>query len=67
MDIMADIEKQLREAARRSGLSILALSKRWGVSYAVAHRFVTGTGGITLKTAAKLARTLGLELCRKGR
>ncbi len=59
---MGDIEQQLHDAARQTGLTILALSKRWGVPYAVAHRFTTGTGGITLKTAAKLATVLGLEL-----
>lgn len=59
------IESQLREAARASGLSIKAMSDRARIPYAAMHRFVTNDeGGITLKTAAKLARLLGLELRR---
>lgn len=60
---MRNIENQLREAARASGLSMKAMADRACVPYAAVHKFVTtDTGGITLKTAAKLATVLGLEL-----
>ena len=62
------IENQLRQAARKSGLSIKAMSDRASIPYAAMHRFITNdAGGITLKTAAKLAALLGLELRRKQR
>ncbi len=57
-----NIEQQLRDATRQSGLSILALSKRSGVPYSAMHRFVTGAGCVGLRSAAKLAKVLGLEL-----
>ena len=57
------IENQLRERARRSGLSIKAMSDQAKIPYAAMHRFITDDeGGITLRTAAKLAALLGLEL-----
>ncbi|MEE9296466.1 MAG: helix-turn-helix transcriptional regulator [Phycisphaerae bacterium] len=60
---MSDIDEQLREAARNSGLSIKAMSDRAGIPYAAVHGFVRSDGRtMTLRTAAKLAVLLGLEL-----
>ncbi|MFH0981187.1 MAG: helix-turn-helix transcriptional regulator [Planctomycetota bacterium] len=61
-----DLEAQLRSAIQASGWSIKRLADTAGTSYGLTHRFCTGGGGITLRTAAKLAAVLGLEL-RKAR
>jgi len=58
---MADLEKQLRDAARASGLSMLAMSVQAGIPYAAVHNFVASERGLTLMTASKLATLLGLE------
>ena len=57
-----DIERQLRDAARRSGLSMYRLSKESGVAYAGLHGFLTGDRRLSLRVAARLATALGLEL-----
>ena len=62
-----DLAKLIRRRFRVSGLSILQLAKRSGVPYAAAHGFVNGTRDPVLSTAAKLCRTLGLELRPVGR
>ena len=59
---LSDIEQQLRKAIRQSGMSRYRLSKLTGVSDGVLCNFVTGKRGLTLKTAAKLAKALRLEL-----
>ena len=56
------IADQIRTTFRESGLSMKALSDRSGVFYSAVHGFLTGDQDITLKTAAKLTKTLGLEL-----
>lgn len=58
----ANLERQLRQAIRDSGLTIYRLAKDSGVSQPVLSRFVNGKRGITLATASKLAEALGLEL-----
>ena len=69
MGMSVDIEKQLRDAALKSGLSILALSKRSGVAYSGMHGFLTGNRRITLRVAARLAAALnlGLHPVRRGK
>ena len=57
-----DIETQLQDAARKSGLSMYALSKQSGVRYSAMHGFLTGDRRISLRSAAQLAAVLGLEL-----
>ena len=57
-----DIEKQLREAILASGVSRYRLAKTTGVSDGVLCNFVNGHRSLTLRTAAKLAKALGLEL-----
>lgn len=64
---MISIEKQLREAAQDSGLSIRQMSLQASIPYAAVHGFVWYDRGVTLTTAAKLASLLGLELKPLGR
>ena len=64
-----DIELQLRQAIIDSELSRYRLSQMTGVPESVLCTFVNGKRSITMTTAAKLAKALGLELKskRKGR
>ena len=57
-----DLAELIRRRFRASGWSILQLAKRSGVPYAATHGFVNGDRDIVLATAAKLCRSLGLEL-----
>lgn len=62
---------RIREAAKRYGTPY-ALSRDSGVNSAVVGRFLKGERDVTLTTAEKLCRVLGLELwparrLRKGR
>lgn len=59
---MADIERQLKEAALESGLSMLEISKRANVPYSAVHGFMTSDRRLSLRSGAKLAAMLGLEL-----
>jgi ribosome-binding protein aMBF1 (putative translation factor) len=56
------LEKQIRTAIEKSGLSIYKLAKKSGVSQPVLCRFTNRKRGITLATASKLVDTLGLKL-----
>jgi len=60
-----DIEGQLRRAILKSEMSRYRLSKLTGVSDGVLSNFVNGKRTVTLTTAAKLAKALGLELSGK--
>ncbi len=69
---MKDIEQTLLKAARECGLSIAELSRRTELPYATIHGFIRDERLITLRSAAAIARVLGLELQpiktkRKGR
>lgn len=57
-----NIEEQLLDAAQASGLSMLQLSKRASIPYSGIHAFMNGNRSLTLRTAARLARLLNLEL-----
>jgi plasmid maintenance system antidote protein VapI len=59
------LEKQIRAAIKKSGLTIYRLAKDSGVSQPVLSRFVNRQRGITLATASKLVETLGLKLISK--
>ncbi len=63
-DQMAEqkLARAVREAFRRSGLSIKQLSERSKVPYAGAHSFVNGNPDVRLSTLSRLAEGLGLEL-----
>ena len=64
-----DIETQLREAIQGSGMSCYEIAKRAGVTNSQLSLFLSGQRSLTLTSAAKIARVLGLELRRvkKGR
>ena len=64
-----DIEEQLRQAIINSGMTRYRLSKLTGVDDAVLCNFVNYKRSLTMTTAAKLAKALGLELRpkKKGR
>ena len=62
-----DLAQLIRRRFNASGWSILQLAKRADVPYAAAHGFVNGTRDVVLSTAAKLCKTLGLELRPVGR
>ncbi len=57
-----DIEIQLRKAIVGSGMSQYEIAKRSGVTKAQLSLFVNGKRSLTLTSAAKIARVLGLEL-----
>lgn len=57
-----DIEEQLRRAIRTCGMTRYRLSKLTGVSDGVLANFVNGKRSLTMRTAAKLAKGLRLEL-----
>ncbi len=60
--IMANIETQLWRAVRDSGWSLAELARRADVRYSSVHGFARSKRAITLKTGARLAQALGLEL-----
>lgn len=64
-----DIEAQLLQAIRSSGMTRYRLAKISGVSEGILSLFVNGHRSLTLPTAAKLAKALNLELRpkKKGR
>jgi hypothetical protein len=63
MDHM-DIERRLRQAAIKSELSIKRLAVGSGLPYGSVHGFVTDPDRtLTLRSAARLAAFLELELC----
>jgi len=60
-----DIEKQLIEAIRaaiRGGMSMNEVAQAGGVDHAALSRLLNGKRSLSLPSAAKLARVLGLEL-----
>jgi len=55
-------------AFKASGLSVKRLAVESGVPYASAHGFIAGQRDVALGTAARLCKTLGLQLtARKAR
>jgi plasmid maintenance system antidote protein VapI len=64
-----DIEMQLREAILGSEMSRYEIAKRAGVAHSQMSLFINGQRSLTLTSAAKIARVLGLELrpVKKGR
>ena len=60
---------QLRDAILGSDMSRYEIAKRAGLAYSQMSLFINGQRSLTLTSAAKIARVLGLELrpVRKGR
>ncbi len=65
------IDKQLRMAVSKCGLSILQVSIQADVPYAAVHGFMRSSRDIRLSTAVKIAKLVGVEFKpikkRKGR
>jgi plasmid maintenance system antidote protein VapI len=57
-----DIENQLREAILGSGMSCYEIAKRAEVTNSQLSLFINHQRSLTLTSAAKIARVLGLEL-----
>jgi hypothetical protein len=55
------LAEALRDRIRASGLSISRLAVESKTVHPVVHRFASGEGDITLRTASKLAGILGLD------
>ena len=62
MSKAADIQAQLRQALLDPPVSRRQIALAAGVSEGVVSNFVNGHRSITMDTAARLARVLGLEL-----
>ncbi|MCK6456485.1 MAG: hypothetical protein L6Q92_08145 [Phycisphaerae bacterium] len=58
---MGNIEKALRNAMKRCGLSVYAIAKGSGVPLTCVQQFAAGRG-LRLATADRLADYFGLEL-----
>ena len=65
----SDIETQLREAIMSASMSQYRIAKDSGVAKSQLSLFLSGQRSLTLTSAAKIARVLGLELrpAKKGR
>lgn len=61
-----DIEEQMRQAIRESGLSLNKLAEATGVHKAQLSRFLRAEQSMTLRAAAKLCAYLGLTLAAAG-
>jgi transcriptional regulator with XRE-family HTH domain len=59
-----NIEKQLKDAIKNSGLTRYQIAKVSGVHEGALSRFVHGKRDIGIKTAAKIAKTLNLKLIK---
>ena len=64
---MADLETQLREAIEASKLNQPQLAELSKVNQGQISRFLSGDRNLTLKSAAKIANALNLELRPRGR
>ena len=59
---MKDIEKQLKQAIKRSKMSRYGIAKESGLTESQLSYFINDKRSLTLPAAAKLAKALGLEL-----
>ena len=63
-----DWEEIFRLAMKRSGMSLIELAKRTGVDKSQLYRFMHGERGLSIKTAERVAKEVGLDLkSRKGK
>ena len=56
------VERRIRTAIKKSGLSGYRLAKDSGVSQPILWRFMNGKRSVNLATASKLVETLNLKL-----
>jgi transcriptional regulator with XRE-family HTH domain len=59
-----NLDQQLRQAIRESGLSLNALGRRAGIDHGRLSRYVRGERDLTLAAVTKLCEALGLQLAR---
>ncbi|MHC5121837.1 MAG: helix-turn-helix domain-containing protein [Planctomycetota bacterium] len=64
---MTDLETQLKEAIKASGMNQPQLAELSGVDQGQISRFIKGERSLTLKSASKIAEALKLELKPRGR
>jgi len=57
-----DLAGQLREAIRASGFTRYRICKECDVDQGAMSRFMSGSAGVNLETAGRIAEFLGLEL-----
>jgi transcriptional regulator with XRE-family HTH domain len=62
-----DIEKQLKQAIKKSKMSRYKIAKEAGLTESQLSYFVNDERSLTLPAAAKLAKVLGLELIEKNK
>jgi hypothetical protein len=62
---MKTLSAQLREAIRASGFSRYAISLRTGIPQSSLSYFIKGERNISLESADKLMRLLGLEITKR--
>lgn len=73
MERMMDLTEQLRWHMRKSGYTMNALAREAGVGYPIVYDFMHERRVISIASAAKICRVLGLTLqpvkraARKGR
>jgi plasmid maintenance system antidote protein VapI len=53
---------QIRAAIQKSGLSLYRVAKDSGVNVAPIQRFMAGEHGLTVNSAERIGRVVGLEL-----
>lgn len=58
----APLTRQLQQAVNATGQSLYSIAQASGIAPPVLQRFINGERGITLDTASKLAKYLGLGL-----
>ncbi|REK13007.1 MAG: hypothetical protein DWQ37_10300 [Planctomycetota bacterium] len=58
------LHDQLRQRIADSGVTLYRIAKDSDVKYAVLHRFVNRTAGMSLDSADKLAAYFGLRFCK---
>jgi len=58
----AEVTKALQQAIRDSDLSMNEVARRAGIDPGMVCRFANGERGMTLATAAKVAKVLGLDI-----
>jgi len=65
MIMSKDIEQKLRDAIVNSKMSRYKISKLSGIGEAPLSLFVNGKRTLTLTSASKIAKVLGLDLSKK--
>ncbi len=62
MERMIDLTEQLRRYMRKSGYTMNALAREAGVGYPIVYDFMHERRVISIASAAKICRVLGLTL-----